>query len=721
MIHGWTSRSLRRFGRSVMRPLVALSLLLLGLAFVPAWAGRQQTNVILVTVDTLRADHVNAYGYDLAVTPSIDALAEDGALFENVIVQTPITLPSHASIFTGTYPIFHGLQDVVGRLREDVPTIAEWFRERGYTTAAFVGASVLMSHWGLNRGFDVYEDYFEIEALSQVDFSRAERPADRVVDLASKWITEMEAKPFFLWLHLYDPHDPYIPPEPYATDFKDRLYDGEIAFTDAMLGRFFETLKKRGLYKDSMIVFTSDHGESLGEHEEAYHAYYVYEASLRVPLIFRLPAGLAKGRFAAGLRVSNQVRSVDIAPTIIQLLGHPVPSWVQGESLVAMMAGKRSNRMLPAYAETHYPRIHFGWSPLFSYSDGVHKFIEAPVPELYDLKKDPGELANLYSRRQALANQLREELHSLQRTFLRPSQEHADGAKGELDPETIERLKSLGYVAFSSGATTSGQETDFPDPKLKIKTYNQLNRAISLTREGKREQAVSILRRVAAQEPEMPIVHFLLGTEYFDSGLYLKAIEQFNETIMRNPDSNVARFNLARSYSRAGLPDRAQQVARRLLEIEPSHFGARHLLAVVLSKKRRFDEAIVEELKAIQIRPQFSEAHNNLGSYYLNVDRVDEAIASYKRAIEYAPNNLPARENLILAYLTKKSYDLALLEAEIVLRFNPPSSLAHYYAGQAYLGKGMTEKARDAFRKAKKLDPRLKVPVTFKKHQKLKD
>jgi arylsulfatase A-like enzyme/Tfp pilus assembly protein PilF len=667
-------------------------------------------NVILITVDTLRADRLSSYGYKASTTPNIDVLAQEGVLFENAIVQTPITLPSHASIFTGTYPIFHGLQDVVGRLRGDVPTLAEWFKENGYSTTAFVGASVLMSHWGLDRGFDFYEDYFELQGLAEVDFSRSERPADQVVNLARGWVDENHSKPFFLWLHLYDPHDPYTPPEPYATQLKGRPYDGEIAFTDAMLGEFFRTLKKHGLYEDSLIVFTSDHGESLGEHEETYHGYFVYDASLRVPLIIRIPDGLNPGRFERGVRIANQVRSIDILPTIIQLLGHSVPAWSQGTSLVGLAAGRRSRQLLPAYAESHYPRIHFGWSPLFSISDGTHKFIEAPNPELYDLKKDPRELTNLYANQTARANQMREELHSLQRKYFAGT-EVGDSGQQEVDPETMERLKSLGYVAFSAETGGTSSAMDLPDPKEKIGIYNQLNQAISLSREGKGDQVIPILKQVAELEPQMPIVHFLLGMEYFNGGLYLQAAEQLSETIRYNPGSNVARFNLARSYSRAGLSDRAKQAARELLDLDPKHFGARHLLALLFSKELRFDEAIAEELKAIEVRPRFSEAYNNLGSYYLSSKNTEKAIESYQKAAEYGPTNVLARENLALAYLTLKDYDAALKEAQNAVRLNPNSSLAYYYAGQAFLAKGMTARSRASFRKAKQLDPKLNVPT----------
>lgn len=667
-----------------------------------------ETSVVLITIDTLRADRLEAYGYTQSKTPTITALSKEGITFENVIVQTPITLPSHASILTGTYPFYHGVQDVVGRL-QGVPTIAEWFKKKGYQTAAFVGSSVLTSHWGLNAGFDVYDDRFPTQGLRQVDFDRLERHAEEVVARAADWLEKNVrpgGKPFFVWIHLYDPHDPYTPPEPFAAEFKERPYDGEIAYVDSALARFFDTLQRLKAYDPSLIVFTSDHGESLGEHKEAYHGYFVYESSLRVPLIFKLPKEQAQVR--AGTRVSNQVRSIDIAPTLIHLLGEQPPATMQGESLLAVMTGKRPNVHLPAYAESHYPRIHFGWSPLFSYSTLDHKYIDAPLPELYDLKKDPVELNNIYEADKALAHRMKEELRALQQRFSAPTA--ARHISQAMDPETMERLKSLGYVAFSSGTAASSGKF-LPDPKERIDTYNQLNGAILLSRQGRIRLAIGILNKVAQQEPEMPVVHFLLGMEYFTLKQYLKAAEEFTQTLRYNPESNVARFNLAQAQSQAGLSEKGQQTLNELLAQEPQHFGARHLLATILARKGRLQDAIAEELKALQVRPSFVEAHNNLGSYYFNLGEVDKAIQSYRKALEYAPENLLARINLSLAYLRQHRYDQALEQARIAAEQEPKYSLAHYYLGQAYLGKGMRQEAMAAFRRAKEIDPKLEIPT----------
>jgi len=676
----------------------------------PLPAAKPRTNVILITVDTLRADRLASYGYANGRTPTSSALADEGVLFSNVIVQTPITLPSHASILTGTYPFYHGVQDVVGRLRSDVPTLAEWFKGRGYTTAAVVGSTVLLTQWGLGRGFDFYEDNFPMGGIRQIDFSRVERPANRVIDLTIEWINRNKATPFFLWVHLYDPHDPYAPPEPFATDFKNDLYDGEIAFVESELARLMDDLNEKRLYDECLIVYTADHGESLGEHSEKYHAYYLYDASLRVPLIFRVPEHLSKGRYAPGTRLPNQVRSVDIAPTIIQLLGESVPESMQGEGLVALMAGKKPSLHLPAYAETHYPRIHFGWSSLFSYSTPTHKFIEAPIPELYDLNHDPGELKNLFTEETALANRLKMQMHELQLKYAPRHGVSTGSADESLDMETIERLKALGYVAFSAGGSGRDVSESLPDPKEKIDTYNRLNEAIDLSRDGQSEAAVKIIQEVARVEPEMPIVHFLLATEYFREGLFLKAAEKFQETIRHNPDSNVARLNLARCYLQSGLTSKSEEVLRELLDLEPSNSGARHLLATVLAKRKAYEEAVEQQLLVLKSRPTYVEGLNNLGSYYLNLGNALQAAAAYERALFQAPDSLMIRTNLSLAYLSQKRYDDALEQALAAMRLAPGAALAHYYAGQAYAGKGMVPEAQAAFEKARALNPSLRIP-----------
>jgi arylsulfatase A-like enzyme/tetratricopeptide (TPR) repeat protein len=685
--------------------LVSNILLLLLLPCLVHAQQKDRAPVILITIDTLRSDRVSCYGYAKAKTPNVATLAQDGVQFDNAYVQTPITLPSHASILTGTYPMFHKLQDVVGRLRDGVPTLATILKQSGYSTGAFVGSTVLSSRWMLNRGFDVYDDYFNIqEGLGQVDFDRIERKADEVLEPALAWLSANARGPYFLWVHLYDPHDPYTPPPPFDAEFRERPYDGEIAYVDSVLGRLLGSLRNQGLYEKSLIVLTSDHGESLGEHQEVHHGYFIYEPSLRVPLIFKFP-----GERFRGTRLPNIVRSVDIAPTILQYLGLALPATNQGESLLAMMSGKRSGVDLPVYAETYYPKIHFNWSPLFGYFASGHKYIDVPEAELYVLEKDPKEASNMLSSNQALAGRLKTELLALQKRYSF-AQIQSDSPSSQVDPETLARLKALGYVAFATSTASRPADVRLPDPKSKIQIYNQLNRGIALSRRGMRDRAIEVFSQVAKSEPDMPIARFLLGLEYFEKQWYLKAIEEFQETLKRNPDSNVAMFNLARAYLESGQTEKAEAGFQYLLQREPANFGARHYLSLAYARRARFQEAAEEEVKALRVRPDFVEGYNNLGSFYLNLDKIDMAVEAYRKALSLKPDLLVVHINLALAYIRKGAYEEAIQHAQEVVNRDPRRPLAHLYLGQAYLARGMKDKAQEAFRKAKELNPKLNVP-----------
>jgi arylsulfatase A-like enzyme/Tfp pilus assembly protein PilF len=605
--------------------------------------------------------------------------------------------------------MFHKLQDVIGSLRDGVPTLATVLKQTGYSTGAFVGSTVLSSRWKLNRGFDVYDDRFEVqEGFGQVDFDRIERSADDVLTPALKWLESNNgSRPFFLWIHFYDPHDPYAAPEPFASEFRGRPYDGEIAYVDAVFGKLVQALRSRGLYDRSVIVFTSDHGEALGEHQEVHHGYYLYESSLRVPLIFKFPDSRYKGA-----RLPNRVRSVDISPTVLQILNIRPPASTQGESLLGFVAGKRGKLDLPVYAETYYPKIHFNWSPLFTFLSGSHKYIDAPQRELYELGHDPRELNNIVEANSALAGKLKTELVAMQKRF-------AGGERAEpeisqsVDPDTVARLKSLGYVALSAPSGGRTANRDLPDPKQKIRVYNQLNRGIALSRRGMSDRAIQLFNQVAATETSMPIVHFLLGMEYFEKRWFLKAIEEFRETLKHNPESTVAMFNLARSYLESGQTEQAETGFKYLINLEPEHFAARHYLSIVYARRASYRLAADQELKALSIRPEYVEGHNNLGSYFLNLGENDRAIEAYVRALSLNPAFVVARTNLALAYLRKRSFDDAIREAREVLTQDPSRSLAHFYLGQAYSAKGMKAEAREAFQKAKELDPKLNVPSGF--------
>jgi arylsulfatase A-like enzyme len=342
---------------------------------------KEPPNVLFVTIDTLRADHVGCYGYKQVKTPNIDSLAADGSRFERAYAVVPVTLPSHSSMMTGTYPMLSGMHDFSGnKLSPLQPTLASVLKQSGYETGAVIAAAVLDSRFGLNQGFDFYYDHFEFSRLDEANLDEMERPGNAVADVALDWLAQNSQHKFFLWMHLYDPHFPYHPPEPYATEYATHPYDGEIAFADEQLGRVLHFLKEKGIYQNTIIVLCGDHGESLGEHGEKTHGFFIYNATMHVPLIIRLPEG------STAHTIADPVSLVDLMPTVLSAAGLATPSQVQGRSLLSEIRGVPSgadlavNRDRTLYGETFLPRIHFDWSELRASENAKYHFIEAPKP-----------------------------------------------------------------------------------------------------------------------------------------------------------------------------------------------------------------------------------------------------------------------------------------------------------------------------------------------------
>src|SRR5574341_885992 len=346
----------------------------------PEAAPLRPLNVVLVTLDTLRADRLGCYGYKEIETPNLDRLAAEGVLFENAVAQTPLTPPSHASMFTGQYPNVHKVRNTGGFvLQSSSTTMAEIFQEQGWDTAAFIGASVLKKLFGFNQGFAVYDDQMP-KPDDRMTREYPERPAARVVDRAVEWLNGRSAKPFFLWVHLFDPHLPFEPPPPFRQKYAGRLYDGEIAYVDRELGRLLEAIHKKSPPEKTLIVVVSDHGESLGEHGEFTHGVFLYESTLHIAFLLKGPG------VPVGLRVKQQARTIDLLPTVLELLGGRTPRDVQGASLVPSFTGKPVATEY-AYAETLYPKMNMGWTELRAVRTNRWKYVRAPKPELYDLDR----------------------------------------------------------------------------------------------------------------------------------------------------------------------------------------------------------------------------------------------------------------------------------------------------------------------------------------------
>ncbi|PYX86015.1 MAG: hypothetical protein DMG68_16630 [Acidobacteria bacterium] len=601
-----------------------------------SWAAaKTPANVVVITIDTLRADHLGCYGYKQVHTPNIDALAASGVKFERAFTPVPITLPSHTVIFTGTYPTLNGMHDFSGnRLGAQPPTLASTLKENGYATGAVVASAVLDSRFGLNRGFDFYYDHFEFNRLQESNLDEMERPGNVVADQALDWLGKNYQKRFFLWMHLYDPHYPYQPPAPYSEEYKSHPYDGEIAFADSQVGRLIQFLKNKNLYANTLIVLSGDHGEGLGEHGEQTHGFFIYNSTLHVPLIVHLPAG------PDGKQIDALVSTADIMPTVLQALKVSVPKEVQGKNLLPLVAEKKADRnqdeSRSLYSETFLPRLHFNWSELRGLELDRYHFIDAPKPELYDLSKDPKELNNLFAQKKAVGEELKAKLDSLIREYT-PGQETAE--KTNLDPALMERLKSLGYAAFSGGGNTTTSASQLPDPKDRIQIYELFSDGMAASQHGRYQESVDKLTSVLKTDPNSVPAHYLLGLDYYRLKDFAKAIEEFQKVLHFSPDYSLAVFQLGLSYARAGDLSRAVETLEHALQLDPTNFSAAYNLGAIHVQQGNTAQAIQAFRESIRIAPEYVRGHISLGEVLLYDRQTEEAIAQLRQAIELEPEN----------------------------------------------------------------------------------
>lgn len=688
-------------------------------------AATPRPKIVLITVDTLRADRIGCYGYNRLKTPNIDRLAAEGIRFTNAIAQVPLTLPSHCSIFTGTYPLFHGVHDQTDHLSEKKTTLAEILKARGFTTAAFVSSFVLNSQFGLNQGFDHYDDALDRSPDGSGD--EVKRRGDQTLSPALAWLETFGARDFFVWIHLYDPHVPYSPPEPFRTRYAERPYDGEVAFVDSLMGRLIGFLEKKGWYSQTLLIFTSDHGEDLGDHGENTHGFFVYDSTLRVPLIIKAP-----GR-SGGAVIHTQVQSVDIAPTILQVLSLPPVREMQGRGMLSLAMQKQA-ATAPGLGETFYPFLHFGWSPLRFLRTERFKYIEAPRPELYDLREDPRETRNLAEIRRPVAQELRKQL--LER--LRPRGE-APVSNGPVDTATLEKLKSLGYVGSAARRTLSGASDyrKLPDPKEKLGVYTRLQDALLDKQNNRLRQAIGKFQQLTEQDPNLIDAYIETGLCYKRLGQYASAVEQFKKALERDPANTVATYNLAHSYALAGKIEEAQvgfhrtlelnpresrahvglgiahqmqgklepavEEYRRALEINPSESRALSNLGAALLAQGNTDQAITSLQRALEISPRNAQTHNTLGAALLMKNNLAEAVARLRQAVELDPNYADAYANLGLSQIKRGDLEEGIADLKKALQIKPSSGYVHHLLGQAYAARGMQQAAEAEFQAATKL------------------
>jgi choline-sulfatase len=634
-------------------------------------------NVILITLDTFRADRMGFLGSKRGLTPNLDTLASQSVVFTHAYSQVPLTAPSHATILTGTYPQFHQVRDFQTPLAEWLPYAPEILHTRGYSTAAFIGSMVLDPGVGLARGFDrgfeTYDAGFHQGQPGEDRYSSTERRGSEVVGHALAWLKEHPRGPFFIWVHLYDAHDPYDPPEPYKSKYPLTPYDGEIAYVDAQVGKFLDELRSRGLYDGAVIAVMADHGEALGDHGEDFHGFFLYDETIRVPLVIKLPGSNLVGTTAAGKdaneknpagkRIESRVELVDVLPTILQAVGVAVPKEVQGESLLSMMAPPPPNPETPtpetpdrvAYAETEYAHRAYGWSSLRALRTGKYLYIDAPRRELYDQAADPKEEHNLSATSGAVTGTLAGQLDA----FLQKTNNTKEAPKLVVDPEAQEKLAALGYVATNSNALRLGAKDQGADPKDKIEIGNMIHRANFLAEDGNFEEAVPLLQQLIVKEPGMALLYTKLGLCLVRMGEFDKAVPVLRKLVELTPQSAEAHFQLgmalfrtedfagavpefeiivanrprwergyillATAYFRTGRMPDAINECKKVLEFSPEHYGANLFLGRVLSLSGDAAAALPILKKAAALQPNAREPHLFLKDAYAQLGRKADA------------------------------------------------------------------------------------------------
>jgi len=650
-------------------------------------------NVLLVTIDTLRADRLSCYSTQHLRTPNVDSLAERGTLFTKAFAHNPTTLPSHANILLGLTPLYHGVRENANFIvRAEFLTLAEYLKDLGYSTGAIIGGYPLHSRFGLAQGFDMYDDDYETEEFQKL--SVGERKAEDAIGEAMVWL-KTQKSPWFLWIHCFDPHDPYEPPEPFRTQYKENLYDGEVAYVDHELGKVLNHMDEKDLFDKTLIIFTGDHGESLGQHEETTHGFLAYNTTVWVPLIISSPGQKPN-------RIEQFVSHIDVFPTICDVLDFKKPDSLQGISLLPGIKGKNLPKRT-IYFESLYPHYSRGWAPLAGFIQEGEKFIESPIPELYDLEKDFDELHNLAegkkmdTYRKRLAQVVEEHSH-LER----------DKARQRIDRESLERLKSLGYIS-SPQVTRKENYGPEDDVKVLLPYHNRAVKALNLYREGKAYEGFEIVKGVITERKDVDIAYTNLATMYKEQGKLKEALEVLELGLENIPTNYGVILAYARYLGEAGRDDEVIKFLESSwlppMEHDPELWNH---LGVAYFNKGDFDKALEALEKARSIDDEYAVVFRNLGNVYLSKflksrdpGDLDRTIQNYEKAVELEPEYASAYNSLGVAYREAGRLGDAMRCWEKALELRPDVGYPLLNLGMAYMSKGDEVKALDYFRRYK--------------------
>ncbi|MBN2372422.1 tetratricopeptide repeat protein [bacterium] len=656
---------------------------------------RHEYNLFLITIDTIRADHLGCYGYKNIKTPNIDKLASEGAIFSQTISPVPITLPSHSSIMTGLYPVQHGVRNNGNfSLSRDAVTIAEIMRENGYQTGACVGSFILDSIFGLDQGFDYYDDNFT-PGKKRSNFLYNERKAGDVTRIGIQWLEKHKDNKFFLWLHYYDPHSPYFPPFPFSVEYRDRPYDGEIAYVDVCLGELFKQMDDMGLMDHTIVILVGDHGEGLGDHNEDTHTIFIYDATLRVPFIIRAPDLIKEGT-----NVNALVSTVDILPTVIDQFGLKPLKGLAGKTLMPLMNGQAKQIHSQILCESLFPELNFGWSRLEGIRTPEWKYIYAPSQEIYQIIEDPGEKKNVFQKGSSDHEGWKVSLDRLKNDYP-PASWAVQQAR--LNPETEQRLKSLGYV-WTRAEIDKEEDKPRPDPKELIQVMNYMDNGISYILLESYHQAIEEFQKIVRVDPQNTAAYFHLGSAYEEKGDLDQAEIFFRKTLELNPDHAYVYNRLGLIQYKRGNLELALAEFKKSLEIF-EYVEVYYNISLVYEKQRKIENAIAAIEKSLELDPDYVESWNQLGSLYLTQNNLQEAAKYFKKALYLDPVHVKAHVNLGLVYSSMGRTEDAIKQFTVAAELDPNSSEAHNNLGSLYLGQKRFDQAMPHLQKALDIRP----------------
>jgi arylsulfatase A-like enzyme/Tfp pilus assembly protein PilF len=620
----------------------------------PAVSRSPSLNILLITVDTVRADYLSCYGSKKVRTPHIDQLAEKGIVFEKAFAHNVITLPSHINILTGTYPLYHGVQDNAGfRLGEKAITLSEVLKQEGYKTGAFIGAFPLDDRFGLGQGFDLYDDYYG-DTTAQNDFSFVERRAEDVVRRAVEWIDQNRQENWFCWVHIYDPHAPYNPPPSYKEKYPGNFYAGEVAYSDSALGNLFGFLKKGELEENTLVVLTSDHGEGLGDHQEPTHGVFAYNTTLHIPLIVYQPK-----LFTEHKTFKFMVRHIDIMPTVLDIAGFKIPKEVQGHSLVPVIRDPGKGRVEDCYFEAMTPHLNRDWAPLQGVLSDQFKYIDLPIKELYDVESDYREEYNLAAKDRTTVEKLNKHLQTLIKKY--SSETSGANRRVKEDAETLEKLRALGYVSGSSKKSSKRIYTQEDDPKKLIHLDNMSHTAIDEYLLGNPSRAIELFNEVIEQRPTMGLTYSQLSFVYHEVGQMEKAIQTLEKGLALNLNNRLELMAKLGIYlQEKGQFKRSIDILQGVLEEDPDHAEALNYLGISYWRSGRYDKAISTFEVLIVLDKGYASAYNNLGSVYLSQKKYELAAENFVNALKYDSRLAGPYNGLGVVYVNKGDNSAAI-------------------------------------------------------------